>query len=188
LGSSAASNRAARIASLSLIDTPGNHCSTGSQKQRDQLSEEQLNTLLDAALASPSANNRQPWHFSVVQNQELLNKVHKAASDTALSIAKADRSPRFDNADFQVFYHAPTVIFLSCPADLPIALTDCGIAVQNIALAAQSMGLGSAILALPKMAFSGGRKEEVTPSPSLSPWAILPTISHPMTSTPKKLR
>jgi nitroreductase len=128
---------------------------------RDQLSEEQLNTLLDAALASPSANNRQPWHFSVVQNQELLNKVHKAASDTALSIAKADRSPRFDNADFQVFYHAPTVIFLSCPADLPIALTDCGIAVQNIALAAQSMGLGSAILALPKMAFSGGRKEEL---------------------------
>lgn len=127
----------------------------------DALPEEQLEIILDAALSSPSANNAQPWHFSVVQNQELLNKISNAAAENALLKPKDQRSPRFDDPAFQVFYHAPTVIFLSAPADRKIAWVDCGIAVNNIALIAHSLGLGSVILGLPREAFESILGEEL---------------------------
>ncbi len=127
----------------------------------DQLSVEQLDTLVTAALLSPSANNHQPWHFSVVQDQALLDRVHQEAARTALSKDPSQRSPRFSNPDFQVFYHAPTVIFISAPIEQTYALIDCGIAVQNIALAAESIGLGSVILGLPREAFSGSAKADL---------------------------
>ena len=43
----------------------------------DQLTDEQLQALIDAALASPTARNTQMWHFSVVQNRELLDEIQR---------------------------------------------------------------------------------------------------------------
>ena len=42
------------------------------------ITEEQLNAILKAAVESPSAVNRQPWHFTVVRNQDLLDEMNKA--------------------------------------------------------------------------------------------------------------
>ena len=39
-----------------------------------QLTEEELQAILTAALQSPSARNSQPWHFSVVQDAALLKE------------------------------------------------------------------------------------------------------------------
>ncbi len=122
-----------------------------------QLTEESLNTILQAALESPSARNRQPWHFSVVQDAELIQKVHDAATD----VMGRGGSPRFSDPDFQMFYHAPTVIFIFGEKDNPWAQVDCGIAVENIALAAEGLGIGSVILGLPKPAFSGDKADEL---------------------------
>lgn len=118
-----------------------------------QLTEEQLEALLRAAVQSPSAVNRQPWHFSVVQDQKLLDDINAAARRQAICKNPAQRSPRFQDSAFHIFYHAPTVIFLSGDPDNRWTPVDCGIAVQNIALAAESMGLGSVILGLPRDAF-----------------------------------
>ncbi|MBO4334596.1 MAG: nitroreductase family protein [Desulfovibrio sp.] len=41
----------------------------------EAITEEQLETLLRAAMAAPSAGNAQPWEFIVIRNRELLNKV-----------------------------------------------------------------------------------------------------------------
>lgn len=129
--------------------------------QNKQLSEDQLQAILNAALASPSAVNAQPWHFSVVQNQDLLNRIHQEARKVALKRGPSERSPRYDDPAFQVFYHAPTVIFISGNQASRYAMLDCGIAVQNIALAARSLGLGSVILGLPSDAFMGEAREEL---------------------------
>ena len=42
------------------------------------LTQEQIDALLKAAVESPSAVNRQPWHFSVVRNQQLLDELNQA--------------------------------------------------------------------------------------------------------------
>lgn len=129
---------------------------------QDQLTEDQLNDLIGAALASPSAMNSQPWHFTVVQDQSLLQRIHDAARAQAMK-DPATLSPRYKDESFHVFYHAPTVIFLSAKTtpSAVFAGIDCGIAVENIAISAQGMGLGSVILALPRTAFMGEQADEL---------------------------
>ena len=85
--------------------------------QRVQITPEQLDALLTAAEESPSAMNRQPWHFTVVQNETLLNEINDAARQGVLARVQSQRSARFEDEEFNVFYHAPTVVFLSADPD-----------------------------------------------------------------------
>ena len=125
--------------------------------REEQLPAEVLDAILKAGLEAPSARNRQPWHFSVVQDAELIQEVH----DEAARVMGREGSPRFADPDFQIFYRAPTVIFLFGEEDFPWTQVDCGIAVENMALAAEGLGVGSVILGLPKPAFMGGRADEL---------------------------
>ena len=122
-----------------------------------QLSEETLSAILRAGLESPSARNRQPWHFSVVQDKELIQMVH----DEAAKVVDKDYSPAFSNPNFQIFYYAPTVVFIFGEKDFLWTQVDCGIAVENMALAAEGLGIGSVILGLPAWAFKGEKADEL---------------------------
>ena len=125
--------------------------------KKEQLPEEVLKAILTAGLQSPSARNKQPWHFCVVQNKELIQEVH----DEAAKVMGKGGSPRFADPDFQMFYHAPTVVFIFGEKDFPWTQVDCGIAVENMALAAEGLGIGSVILGLPKPAFKGDKADEL---------------------------
>lgn len=124
-----------------------------------QLTEEQLQTLIDAALASPTARNTQMWHFSVVQNKELLDQFNKELAELIASRLPEGARGRFEENDFHVFYNAPTVIFISRPVecDNRFVEVDCGIACENIVLAAQGMGLGTVIIGMAKDLFLSER-------------------------------
>lgn len=103
-----------------------------------------LQAIMDAALQSPSARNMQPWHFSVITNRALLDEF-----DAALDPSRS------------VTYNAPAVIMISAPVERGFfTKVDCGIAVQNMALAAWSLGYGNVILGAPKIVFEGPRCEE----------------------------
>ncbi|MDR1588572.1 MAG: nitroreductase [Oscillospiraceae bacterium] len=115
--------------------------------EQTQLTKEQLDTLLKAAQESPSARNAQPWRFSVVQNPDILAEIN----------GEAKKNLGADLMD--IFYGAPTAIFLSGDPEWIWSAVDCGIAVQTIALAAHSIGLGSVILGLPDAAFRGDKAE-----------------------------
>lgn len=121
--------------------------------QAAPISREKLEALLRAGVESPSAVNRQPWHFSLVQNQALLDEINRATRGRVMAKSPDQRSPRFEDDAFHVFYHAPAVIFISGDPESVWTRIDCGIAVENIALAAESLGLGSVILGLPREAF-----------------------------------
>lgn len=59
----------------------------------EPVTEAEVRQLLDAAMAAPSANNRQPWHFVVVRDEEAkarLAKTHRWSgmiAGAALAIA-----------------------------------------------------------------------------------------------------
>lgn len=124
------------------------------------VSQEHIDLLLKAFLESPSAVNKQPWHISVVRNQALLDKMNAAIREEVMKREAASRSPRFADDKFHVFYHAPLVFFLSADPAWRYSALDSGIAVQNIALAAESLGLGSVILGMPRDAFISEHAEE----------------------------
>ena len=113
--------------------------------KKEAITREQFDILLKAGEEAPSARNLQPWHFSVVQNRALLDEIYMET--------KKVLNEEMDD----IFHGAQAAIFLSCDPASRWARHDCGIAVQNIALAAHSIGLGTVILGRPEQAFIGPR-------------------------------
>ena len=115
-----------------------------------QLTDTELQALVDAALASPTACNFQDWHFNFVTDRALL----KEYSDEyrAGMLAQLDAENKEKYRQYDLFFNAPLVVFITLPKEprSRFAEVDAGIAVENLALSAQGLGLGSVILGRPK--------------------------------------
>ncbi len=130
----------------------------------EKVTEEQKKLLLDAALASPTAANRQLWHFTFCEDQALLDRVNEVMCKNNMAAAETeDKRKRWEG--FHVFFHAPLVVFISAPKRgeaMPYySEVDVGIACENINLAAEAIGLGGCILGFPRTAFWGEEREEL---------------------------
>jgi nitroreductase len=92
--------------------------------------------------------NVQPWTFTVVRDQNLLNRISQGAKMHMLTtLAGNPNAERFQahlgHPDFQIFYHAPALILISGSAQGPWIVEDCAMAAENLMLAAYAAGLGS---------------------------------------------
>jgi nitroreductase len=128
----------------------------------EQITEAELEAILQAALYAPSAGSRQSAIIVVCQNAELntaLGKINKAAFTGRMSTETAyiskEQPSITDNAAIQSgFYNAPTVLTLFAPKNFLYSAADCYIAAQNIMLAAHSLGVGSCVVARAEDTFS----------------------------------
>ncbi len=93
---------------------------------RVPVSEADLRNLLEAAMAAPSANNRQPWRFVVVRDRAILDRL-AASHPYGKMIAKAP------------------LAFAVCgdPAVSDWWVQDCAAATENLLVAAAGLGLGA---------------------------------------------
>lgn len=114
----------------------------------EKLTKSELDALLTAGLMAPTATNRQEIHFTVLDG----------SSDIVKEI-ETERIGVNVSAPVNFYYNAPTVILLSAEAAFGWSEVDAGIAVENIALAAEGMGLGSVIIGCIKGALNGDKKE-----------------------------
>lgn len=109
----------------------------------EQIKDEELKEILDAGIYAPSATNKQPWHFTVIQNKEIIDSL---SNDFKELSKKSDNEyiKRFgENKKFHVFYNAPTVILISGDESNQMAAIDCAAATENMLLAAEALGVGS---------------------------------------------
>ena len=93
----------------------------------ESVSQEDLKTILDAGMNAPSANNRQPWQFIVVDDRTKLNSIMEVHPYS------------------RMLAQAPIAI-LVC-GDTTISSSywqqDCSAATENILLAARALDLGT---------------------------------------------
>ena len=108
-----------------------------------------IDALVNAALAAPSAMNLQPWHIIVVTDKDFIEEMDAAAMEYIKH--DAEWYKRFMDRGGKIFYNAPCIIFIAKDQSEAAAL-DCGIVSQNIALAAHSLGLGSCICGMARYA------------------------------------
>jgi nitroreductase len=93
------------------------------------VSDEQVKILLEAAMAAPSAHNKQPWHFIIVKDRETLLEI-----------------PKFHQ--YSKMLEQASLAIVVC-GDLNIEggtgfwVQDCSAATQNILIAAKAIGLGA---------------------------------------------
>ena len=109
----------------------------------EQIRDEELKAILEAAKVAPSAANQQSWHFTVVQNPSLLSKIDQICKAAALNSPIPALKERAQAKDFSIFYHAPTVVIISGDSKAIAPLHDAVLAMSNIFLAAESLGIGS---------------------------------------------
>ncbi len=113
----------------------------------DPIDEPTIRRLIDAAVHAPNAVNQQPWTFTVVRNQAVLDRVSLEAKDHMRANmppgVHSTRFPMLGDPHFHIFYHAPALILISAIAPGPWIVEDCALAAENLMLAACAAGLGS---------------------------------------------
>jgi len=114
----------------------------------EQLKDVDMQAILDAGIYAPSASNQQPWHFTVVQNKDLIDRLSVAFKAVA-GKSNNEYIRRFaENEKFHVFYNAPTVVLVSGDEKNNYASVDCAAAVENMLIAAESLEIGSCWIGL----------------------------------------
>ena len=116
----------------------------------EQITEEELQTVLEAGMYAPSAGGRQGVLFVVSQDRETnekLGRIKKNNTNVKMStdtvyISKEQPSIADDPTIVSAFYDAPTVITLFVPKDFLYGPYDASAAAENMLLAAHSIGLG----------------------------------------------
>lgn len=124
-----------------------------------KLNEEQMQTLIKAALAAPSAANRQPWHFNFVEDSEIMLDLENYLVDLAMNSGDKVSIERLLSRNKKVLFDAPLIVFVTSKLDGHFDMLDCGIAIENTVIAAQSLGLSSVVLGGMRVAFAGEKKE-----------------------------
>ena len=109
----------------------------------DQIERVSLDLILDAGAYAPSAMNQQPWHFTVVQDRELLQRLETSCRTVFLESPVEALRKVAERDDFRVFYNAPTLIIVTGDSEALAPLYDCTLAMQNMMLAAASLEIGS---------------------------------------------
>ncbi len=171
--------------------------------------EDLLLKMIEAARYAPSATNFQPWKFFVITNPEVKEKMAGVVSDKlnsldnarlARTVGEAENVKAFGREYFLFFRKAPAVIatfFKPYPVAaslgyasnsdseekmLMLGIESTSAAVQNMLLAAHSLGLGACWLDGPLIA----RKELEALLNVAEPWRLmcLVAVGYPETIPP----
>lgn len=92
--------------------------------------------VLEMAVQAPSAMNRQPWGFSVVQDAARLRRYSDLAKQMLLAVtsgdAKAGRyAAMLSDPEFNIFYDAKTLVVVSVDAPDAYADADCWLCAET---------------------------------------------------------
>lgn len=98
------------------------------RKYKDELlPPEETQSILEAALLSPTSKNKHSWEFIVVENKEMLSKLSLCKPHGAAFIADA----------------ALAVVVVGNPLESDVWTEDASIAAINMQLQAEELGIGS---------------------------------------------
>lgn len=98
--------------------------------KNEQITDEDLNTVLEAGTWAPTSKGQQQPFIVAVQKPELIDKLVKMNAE----IMGVTSNP---------YYDAPTIILVFAPIDYGKGLQDGSCILENMMLAAHSIGLGS---------------------------------------------
>lgn len=109
----------------------------------DPVSDERIEALLTAAKYAASGMGRQAWHFTVVLNAYMMERI----VDNIKAALLESENPRLREVarseSFNPFYNAPVCIIVSADASGSVTTESASLAIGNMLLAAESFGLGA---------------------------------------------
>ena len=142
----------------------------------EKVPEEDIRTILLAGLAAESAINQQPWFFVALTDQEVMKEISGSGIPfSAPGGAPGDAPGKMDGKEPPKGNMPPMATGAKASVgDSPLAILvyvneksmspnpsfDCGLAVQNMYLAAASLGYGSKVVSSPTNTLNGEKHDE----------------------------
>lgn len=117
----------------------------------DAVEPEKLQKVVEAGRFAPSGGNNQTNHFIVAQSPDVLDRIIRL-SETAFAKMETDEGtyPSLRNSillskkgGYVFTYHAPVLIIAANRKDYGNNIADAAIAVENMMIMANALGLGS---------------------------------------------
>lgn len=118
------------------------------------LKKAEIDAIIEAGVYAPSGHNAQAWRFTVIQDRSVLEEINAKAKEkmTGIPVNWIQAIARNPNAD--ITHHAPLLVIVSARKDAVTGDADCTAAMQNMLVAAESMGIGSCWMGLVGFIFS----------------------------------
>jgi len=120
-----------------------------------------LEAIALAGAAAPTAGNSQRFRLIVITDKKVMDELDARA----MALFQRDNPPAYERIvgrGGKAFYNAPAAIIVAIDPTGPwSAELDAGIVVENMALAAQSLGVGSCINAMASAVFQGAEGSEL---------------------------
>jgi len=136
--------------------------------KREQISQEELNEILEVGLHAPNAGGGQSAIFVACQNTQLneeLGKISRSVENiTNVKMGRvSSEQPSIvdDDSIKSGFYGAPTVITIFAKKDNYNQTGDCFVAAENMIIAAWVLGIGSCIVGRAYITFATERGKEI---------------------------
>lgn len=107
------------------------------------LGETELKQILEAGVYAPSGMNYQTWHFTAIISGEKLHKLNELIRKAFAKSEEKKLQERGNNPDYCCYYHAPALVIVSNEPTQWWAPMDCACAIENMFLAATSLGVAS---------------------------------------------
>jgi len=109
-----------------------------------------IKEIINDSIKAPNAGNRQPWGFIIINNSEWIKKLSDSSKKCMLEGIEKKPNPSMDqykeilkNKDFNVFYNAPSLIYITGSRNVPTLSVDCALVAGYFMLSATSRGLGT---------------------------------------------
>lgn len=109
----------------------------------DRLTRERLAEIVEAGTYAPTGHNQQPWHFTVIQDRHIMEEINANAKQKMAQIPMDWIRAIGTNPNADITHGAPVLIIVSGKKGSVTPDEDCVAAMQNMMLAAESMGIGS---------------------------------------------
>jgi nitroreductase len=125
------------------------------------ISDDLIRQILEAAMTAPSAGNQQPWHFIIIKDKTILNKI--AQFHEYAQMCKEAHVAILVCADIKSLRHEG------------MWEQDCSAATQNILLAAHALGLGAVWCGVyPREPKMEGFRELCNTPENIIPFSLIP--------------
>lgn len=131
----------------------------------EQITRSELDAIINAGLWAPSSHNTQPWHLTVIQDAAMIKQLSDQTKQ-ALRTSGVEQVQKYANSDRSLLYDAPTVIVVAgSQGDSFEPIVDCAAAIQNMLVAAESLGIGSCWIGLVRFFFDTDAGKKFVPLP-----------------------
>jgi nitroreductase len=138
------------------------------------ISEKIIKKLIEIGMSAPSAGNEQPWHYIIIDNSEILNKITEFHPHS------------------KMLKEAECAILICFDKELEkhkgMAVQDCSASTQNIMIAANAYGIGTVWLGIyPRIQRLKGMKILLNLPNNIIPFSII-SLGYPAEKKPSEKR